>query len=164
MNTDFLEILKRLSQADVSYVVIGGVAATVYGCTLVTQDIDVCCEFTPQNLLRLQDALADLHPVHRMTPNRMPLKLTPDTAASLKNLYLDTDLGTLDCIGFVEGIGGFENVIKVSRKIVVDKLTLNILTIDALIQAKEAMRRPRDQQAIVELKAIREQLNKEGNS
>jgi hypothetical protein len=163
MNDDFFEILKRLSQNNVSFVVIGGFAATVYGCTLVTQDIDICCEFSPQNLMRLQNALADLHPVHRMTPNRIPLKLTAETAASPKNLYLDTDLGTLDCIGFVEGIGGFENVLKASRKIEVDNLTLNILTIDALIAAKEAMRRPRDRQALIELKAIREQLNKKGN-
>jgi hypothetical protein len=162
MNNDFIEILKRLSQNDVSFVVIGGVAATVYGCTLVTQDIDVCCEFTPQNLLRLQNALAGLNPVHRMTPNRIPMKLTAETAASLKNLYLDTDLGTLDCISVVEGIGDLESVLKVSREIEVDKFKLNILTIDALIQAKEAMRRPRDQQAIIELKAIKEQLKKGG--
>jgi hypothetical protein len=162
MNADFLEILRRLSQADVSFVVIGGFAATVYGCTLVTQDIDVCCEFTPQNLLRLQNSLAGLHPVHRMTSNRIPLKLTVDTAASLKNLYLDTDLGTLDCIGFVESIGDFEQVVRVSQKIETEGMTLNVLTLDALIQSKEAMRRPRDRQAVIELKAIREQLNKEG--
>ena len=106
MNNDLLEILKRLTQADVSFVVIGGFAATIYGCTLVTQDIDICCDFSPANLLRLQKALVGLHPVHRMTPNRKPLNLTEKTAEGIKNLYLDTDLGTLDCISFVEGLGG----------------------------------------------------------
>ena len=162
MKSDFLEVLKRLAQVEVSFVVIGGFAATVYGCTVVTQDIDICCDFSPENLLRLQKALADLHPVHRMTPNRKPLELTPDNIKGLKNLYLDTDLGTLDCIGFVEGIGDYEQVTKVSRKIETDGLTLNILTIDALIQAKEAMRRPRDRQAVIQLKAIREQKNHKG--
>jgi len=162
MNSDFLEILKRLTKADVSFVVIGGFAATVYGCTLVTQDIDICCKFSPENMLRLQKALAGLHPVYRMTLNRKPLELTPDTIEGLKNLYLDTDLGTLDCISFVEGIGDFEQVVKVSRKIETDGLTMNILTIEALIQAKEAMRRPRDKQAVIQLKAIREQINRIG--
>ncbi len=162
MKNDFLEILKRLTENEVSFVIIGGFAATVYGCTLVTQDIDICCDFSPANLLQLQKALAGLHPVHRMTPNRKPLELTTDNIKGLKNLYLATDLGTLDCIGFVEGIGDFEQVVKVSRKIETDGLTLNTLTIDALIGAKEAMRRPRDRQAVIQLKAIREQINQNG--
>jgi hypothetical protein len=162
MKNDFLGILKRLADAEVSFVVIGGFAATVYGCTLVTQDIDICCDFSPENLLRLQKALAGLHPVHRMTPNRKPLELAPDNLKWLKNLYLDTDLGTLDCLGFIEGLGDFEKAVKVSRKINADGLILNILTLDALIQSKEAMRRPRDLQAVIQLKTIREQTGRNG--
>jgi predicted nucleotidyltransferase len=160
MKSDFLEILKQLEDAQVSFVVIGGFAATVYGCSLVTQDIDICCDFSPENLLRLQKALAGLHPVHRMTPNRKPLELTPDNIKGLKNLYLDTDLGVLDCLGFVEGIGDFEKAVSLSRKIDADGLKMNILTLDALIAAKEAMRRPRDKQALIQLKAIREQTGR----
>jgi hypothetical protein len=162
MKSDFLKILELLKRHDVSFVIIGGFAATAYGCTLVTQDIDICCDFSTENLLRLQKALTGLHPVHRMTPNRKPLELTPDMLKGLKNLYLDTDLGTLDCIGFVEGIGDFEHVVKVCRNIDVEGLTLNILTIDALIQTKQAMGRPRDRQALIQLKAIKEQIDRNG--
>ena len=159
MKQDFFELLKRLHQTDVSFVLIGGFAATAYGCTLFTQDIDLCCDFSPENLMRLQKALAGLHPVHRMTPNRKPLELTLENAAGLKNLYLDTDLGTLDCLSFVEGIGDFRQALKASREIETNGLTLSILTIDALIRTKEVMRRPRDQQAVIQLKAIREQMD-----
>jgi hypothetical protein len=158
MKSDFFEILRRLEKAEVSFVVIGGFAATTYGCTMVTQDIDICCDFSAENLSRLQKALEGLHPVHRMTPNRISLEQTQETVRGLKNLYLDTDLGTLDCVSSVEGIGDFEEVVKVSRKIETEGIILNILTIDALIKSKEAMRRPRDQQAVIQLKAIREQM------
>ncbi len=159
MSSDFIKILKRLTQTDVSFVVIGGFAAAAYGCTLVTQDIDLCCDFSPENLMRLQKALNGLHPVHRMTPNRKPLELTLENAAGLKNLYLNTDMGTLDCLSFVEGIGDFGQALKASRKIETDGLTLSILTIDALIRTKEVMWRPRDRQAVIQLKAIREQMD-----
>lgn len=162
MNSDLFDILKRLSEGHVSFVIIGGFAATVYGCTILTEDMDICCDFSPENLLRLQNALAGLHPVHRMTPNRKPLELTPNTVTGLKNLYIDTDLGILDCLGYVNGIGDFQHVLKGSRKIEVEGIELNILTIDALIQAKEAMRRPHDQQAVIQLKAIREQTRPNG--
>lgn len=157
MNSDLFDILKRLSEGHVSFVIIGGFAATVYGCTILTEDMDICCDFSPENLLRLQNALAGLHPVHRMTPNRKPLELTPNTVTGLKNLYIDTDLGILDCLGYVNGIGDFQHVLKGSRKIEVEGIKLNILTLDTLIRAKEAMQRPHDQQAVIQLKAIREQ-------
>jgi len=47
---------------------------------------------------RLQEALSDLHPVHRMTPGGKPLALTASNAVKFKNLYLDTDLGPIDCL------------------------------------------------------------------
>jgi hypothetical protein len=160
---NYFTLLKRLYQTDVSFVLVGGFAAATYGCTLFTQDIDVCCDFSPDNLLRLQKALDGLHPVHRMTPNRKPLELTPENMTDLKNLYLSTDLGTLDCLGYIHGIGDFAQVLKASRKIETDGLILNILTIDALIEAKEAMRRPQDIQAVTQLKIIREQMDRNNN-
>jgi hypothetical protein len=80
----------------IEFVVVGGFAAVAHGVTLLTQDIDVCYGFTPENVMHLQEALADLHPVHRMPPERPPLRLTLETAAGLRNLYLETDWGQLD--------------------------------------------------------------------
>jgi len=157
MKRDYFKLFDCLNQNKVSFVLIGGFAAYSYGCTLVTQDIDVCCDFSSENLLRLQKALGNLNPVHRMTPNRKPMELTPENVKHLKNLYIDTDLGTLDCLGYVNGIGEFNDVLKFSRKIEVKGIKLNILTLDALIQAKEAMQRPQDKQAVIQLKAIRDQ-------
>ena len=59
--------------------------------------------------MRIQKVFADLHPVHRSRPD-LPLELTPEQCASLKNLYLKTDLGIVDCLGEVLGVGNFETV------------------------------------------------------
>ncbi len=74
--SDPFNLLRRLAQARVEFVIVGGYAGVVHGCTYVTQDIDVCCVFSPDNLLMLQEALSELHPVHRMTPGRVPFELT----------------------------------------------------------------------------------------
>jgi hypothetical protein len=155
MTPDFLSLLTRLNKEGVKFVIIGGFASVVHGCTLVTQDIDICCEFTPENLLLLQTAITDLNPVHRMTPEKVKLDLTKENCKNYKNLYLDTDLGQLDCISYVQGIGDFEKVKKLSRIIEAEKLEFYVLTIDALIEAKKAMNRPHDHEAIVQLKAIK---------
>lgn len=155
MNGGFPDLLARLVRAEVDFVIIGGYAGVIYGCTYVTQDVDICCDFSVTNLLALQKALSDVHPVHRMTPGRKPLELTPQNAGQFKNLYLDTDLGHLDCLSEVQGIGPYEQVKQASRLIEIDSTRLRVLSIDALIQAKEAMNRPRDREAIRQLKAIK---------
>jgi predicted nucleotidyltransferase len=156
MSSDFPNLLRRLVGAGVDFVIVGGYAGVVHGCTLVTQDVDICCDFTPGNLLVLQRAIADLHPVHRMTPSRQPLELTAENVGQFRNLYLDTDLGHLDCLSEIQGLGGYEEVAKASQTIEIDGLSLRVLTLDALVVAKEAMNRPRDREAIRQLRVIKE--------
>ena len=163
MTQDFSSLLFRLNKHGVEFVIIGGFAGVVHGCTLVTQDIDISCKFTTKNLLRLQKALADIHPVHRMTPDRLRLELTGENCKNYKNLYLDTDLGQLDCISYVQGIGDFEKTIKASQLIEVESQKFNILKIEALIEAKKSLNRPRDREVVIQLEAlkkIRENLGK----
>ena len=148
-------LLKRLVENDVEFVVIGAFASVAHGVTIVTQDVDICCSFTSRNLLKLQAALADLHPVHRITPKRLPLQLTRENCRGLINLYLETDLGVIDCLGEVLGVGTFATVKKQSVAIDLGFGKCRVLGLDALIKAKRAMDRPRDREAVVQLEAIR---------
>src|SRR4051812_28549747 len=106
------DLLQRLHAGQVEFVLVGGLAAVVYGVSLVTRDVDVCCRFSPENLSRLQNTLSDLNPVHRMTPQRLRLGLPPEAPGSLKNLYLSTDLGVLDCLSEVLGVGNYDEVLR----------------------------------------------------
>lgn len=153
--SDLETLLKRLLDQRVEFVIVGGYAVMAHGAPLVTQDVDICCRFNAANLLRLQAAAADLHPVHRMTPQKLPLHLTRKSCVGLKNLYLRTDLGVLDCISEVLGVGDFDVVLGESLPVQLGFGECRILSLDALIRAKEAMNRPRDREAVVQLKAIK---------
>ena len=61
--------------------------------------------------MRIQRAVADLHPVHRPRTD-LPLNLTAAECASLKNLYLKTDLGIIDCLGAIKAVGNYDEVSK----------------------------------------------------
>src|SRR5882672_3807483 len=151
-------LVDRLIRQQVEFVIVGGFAAVAHGVTLLTQDIDICCRMGPENLLKLQAAIADLNPVHRMTPQRTPLKVTTANCVELQNLYLDTDYGQLDCLGTVLGIGDYDEVEKQSVKINLPGGECRILGIDGLIKAKHAMNRTRDKQTVLQLKAIKERM------
>ena len=152
---DLKGILNRLVSNEFDFVVIGGFAAVAHGSPLMTMDVDVCCDMSWGNLRKLWDAISDLHPVHRMTPKRLPLEMTERMCRGLRNLYLDTDFGQLDCLGEVMGLGDFRAVLARSVEIKIEEGICRVLSLDALIEAKEAMGRPRDRQTIMFLQEIR---------
>ena len=161
MKGGFFKLIERMTASGVKFVLVGGFAGVVHGCTYVTQDIDVCCDFSAGNLLALQEALKDLHPVHRMTPRRLRLKLTPESCSEFKNLYLDTDIGQVDCLGYIEGLGEYKDVEPLSEiRDIGEGLRIRVLTVDSLIKAKKAMNRPRDKDALLQLEAIRKMRKK----
>lgn len=155
MSDPFIDLLSRLARADVRFILIGGYACIAHGTATSTQDIDVCCEFTPENLLRLQEAISDLHPVHRMTAKRLPLELTLENCKTFKNLYLDTDKGQLDCLSYVQGLGDYSAIVPMSESIEIEEVQIRVLNRDALITSKKAMNRDKDKEAIRHLEGIK---------
>jgi len=85
--------------------------------------------------------------------------LTEETCSQFKNLYLDTNVGQLDCLSFVDGLGDYKQVKQESEFIEVEDKKMRVLSLDALIKAKRAMNRPRDRQAISQLEAIKKLKN-----
>jgi predicted nucleotidyltransferase len=151
---DFLKLLHRLAQHQVDFVLVGGVAAAAHGCSLSTQDVDVCLDFELPNVLRLKTALADLHPVHRLTPRQIAFEHDSAGLAQFKNLYLRTDWGVLDCLGEILGLGSYGEVVRHSKAIDLTGFSCRILTLEALIAAKLAMGRPRDLETVRQLQTL----------
>jgi hypothetical protein len=149
-------MVEKLTAGGVEFVLIGGYAAVTHGVSLVTRDVDVCCRFSKENLECLQRVLTDLHPRHRMMPQKLPLELNDELCSSLKNLYLETDLCILDCISEVAGVGDYDEVLRRSVEIESPSGRFRVLNIDALIQAKLALNRAQDRIAVQQLRAIKE--------
>jgi hypothetical protein len=148
------ELTRRLIKAQVEFVLVGGFAALTHGVMRSTRDVDVCCRFSAANLMRIQGAFADLRPVH-FPRTDLPLQLTPELCAELKNLYLKTDLGRVDCLGEVLGVGDFDEALKHSVELELLAGKCRVLDIDTLIRAKEAMNRDHDRITTRELKEIK---------
>jgi hypothetical protein len=149
-------ILHRLQREQVEFVIIGGICNVLHGVTLVTQDVDVCCPFTPENLRRIEASVKDLHPVHRQTPQKLPFVLDAQLFHELKNLYLRTDLGVIDCLSEVAGIGSYDAVLRTSVPVDLAFGQCRMLSLDGLIRSKETLGRDHDLAALRQLRAIKE--------
>lgn len=148
-------LLQRLVEQNVEFVLIGGVCGVMHGVALVTLDLDICCRFSRDNLRRIETAVRDLHPRHRLAADRLPLTITEELCDSLKNLYLATDWGVLDCLSEVSGLGGYDQVLRHSISLQMSFGQLRILSLDALIAAKEAAGREKDLYAVRLLRALK---------
>jgi hypothetical protein len=155
-----LDLLKLLNDHRVRFVLVGGMAAVIHGSQTVTQDVDICAPLTLGNLSGLLRALAGTHPRFRTTRDLHPLPEEPDNLVGFRNLYLITDLGQLDILSEIAGVGEYSKVEQHTILVDLEGTPCRVLDLDTLITAKKAMKSPKDRQVVFELEAIRERLRK----
>jgi predicted nucleotidyltransferase len=149
-------LLQRLCDAGVDFVIVGGFAATLHGSSLVTRDLDVCAILSSENVEKLRAALRDLQPTHRLTPQKLSFLDNPDPGVEVRNLYLRTDFGPVDILSSILGVGDFDRVRVASIEVELFGRSCRVISLDDLIQAKEALGRDKDLLAVKELRAVRE--------
>ena len=154
--TQLERLVELLASADVEFVVVGGLAAVVHGSAYVTNDVDVCYGRSAANMERLCGALSRVHPALRGAPRDLPFRLDPQTVAAGLNFTLDTDLGALDLLGEVQGLGGYPQVTGQSEEVELFGHSVRVLTLEALIRAKRAAGRKKDLLLLPELEALLE--------
>lgn len=147
---------KLLGKFEVECVIVGGVAATLHGAEIPTTDIDVCYARSTSNLERLAAALQSVHARLRNAPEDIPFLLDVETLKRGLNFTFITDIGNLDLLGEVRGVGYYEDVVADSVSAELFGYRFAVIDIGKLIEAKRAAGRPKDLIAIPELEAIQE--------
>ena len=150
----FESAVQALCDAEVDFIVIGGLAATFHGSGRVTYDLDVCYSRVPANLRRLAVALGPFHPRPREFADGVPFIWEEATLRNTSILTLRTDLGPIDLLAEVAGLGSFEAV--ALHSITVDAFDRRIKTLDlrSLIHAKRAAGRDKDLAGLPELEGL----------
>jgi predicted nucleotidyltransferase len=136
-------------------VVVGGVCATVHGSARFTNDLDLCYASDPENLQRLVELLTEWQAYLRGVEAGPAFILEIRTFAITPLLTLTTSMGDLDLMDRVPGVGDYNAVFARSEAAVIGDVTFRTLTLDALIAAKQAVRRKKDVEHLVELEALR---------
>lgn len=156
MITDFEKALAVLSAAQIQFIVVGGVAATLHGSARVTLDLDVVYSRDRENIRRLAAGLAPYSPYLRGAPPGLPFVWDEKTIRNGLNFTLDTSFGPLDLLGEVVGGGNYEALLPHSKPVRGFGIALQLLNLDKLIVVKRAAGRPKDYEALAELQGILE--------
>ena len=146
--------IQALVDAGVEFVIIGGWSAILNGSAYSTNDLDLCFARNSENLHRLAGALAPYHPRLRDLPAGLPFVWT-----TLRNgtvFTLDTDLGKIDLLAEVAGLGTFEEM--TTGSVATEAFGRRVRTLDliSLIKAKRAAGRDKDLAVLPELEGLLE--------
>lgn len=150
----FDELLRRLAEADVEFVVVGGLALNAWGVVRGTKDVDVVIATASRNIKRVAEvAVAAGGHVQRGEA----LLGTPfSIAAALADgaqVAIETDLGRLDVVQGLDGVPDFEELR--SRAVDAEILgsTVWVCSRNDLREMKRAAGRTRDLADIEDLDA-----------
>lgn len=154
-------IVEVLERHRVEFVLVGGMAAQLHGATRETRDLDVCPLWESENLDRLAAALRELDARLRDAP--ADVVFPPITAHTLREIRLGTwrtsagDLDVLEDIpsGDRQHPNRYDDLVgrAVNREFV--GVAIRVADLGDIIVSKEAANRPKDHEALPELRALR---------
>ena len=150
-----LDLLRRLANEKVEFVLVGGMAAVAHGSAIVTSDADVCIRFDLETLRRLFTALGGTNPRQRMHPDRPPLGDDPAQYVGFKNLCLSCDGAVLDLLGELLAVCGYDDAVRDSVPMDLGGFECRVLGLEQLIACKRALGRRKDLQVVEELEWVR---------
>jgi hypothetical protein len=164
---DPVRMLAALREADVRFVLVGGMAAILHGDVGVTIDLDVVPEREPENLDRLAGALGSLGA--RIRTEGVPKGLAFDCSGGfLRNLAPDSILnlttraGDLDLTFRPSGTEGYADLRRDAIEIeAAEGVRILVASLADVIRSKEAAGREKDRIVLPRLRRLLDRIDSE---
>lgn len=148
------EILRRLVERGVDFVVIGGIAAVLHGSARNTFDLDICFAPDDVNLAALGDVLTELS-ARLKGVDDVPFVPDARTLRQVELLTLVTTLGELDVLRRPSGAPAYQELRRNAERYDLGGFNVSVASVDDLIAMKQAAGRAKDLLDIEELEAIK---------
>lgn len=153
---DLARLLRVLDVHQVSFVVVGGLAAIAHGSRRMTLDLDIVPDPDPANFRRLAEAVGDLDVADETVFDGEFQQLDPrddvDLARS-RNVSLRTSAGRLDVLNRAREAPPYELLAARSVRLPVAGVDVQVAGLDDLIAMKLATARPKDLQDVADVTA-----------
>ena len=153
--------LEVLLKHKVRFVLIGGFAGRLWGSNSITDDLDICYARDGKNLEALASALRELKARLRGAPPDVPFILDAKTLKAGDHFTFVTKFGSVDCLGTPQGSGGFPDLMRGAKEMLIGSLRISVASLEDVIQMKRAAGRPKDLVEVEVLAALREEIERQ---
>jgi predicted nucleotidyltransferase len=150
----FDQLLRRLSEAEVKFILIGGLAVNAWGVVRGTKDVDVVVAPDPENLERVAGVAVAIHG-HIQTGESF-LSTPPSIVARLasgERVAIETKLGQLDVVQGLDGVPSYDKLRAGATEAEVLGIRVLICSFEDLKAMKRAAGRTRDKADLEDLDA-----------
>lgn len=151
---NILDAIETLTRHRAEFIVVGGVAAVLWGAPVSTFDLDIVYRRAGDNIERLAAALRELEAIYRDPAGR---RIEPDPArlAHGGHHLLKTRCGPLDVLGTIGAGLSYEDLISQTAELEVAGVEVPVLHLRVVIETKQQTGRDKD---LAVLPVLRETL------
>jgi len=145
----FEELLEGLSQNNIAYILVGGLAVDICGFSRATLDVDILIEASIENIQKLLNCL-------KLFGEGSARELNPDDFTLEEGCIRIVETFPLDLFTLMKG-HTYQNLLSNSNIFVTEKgVRIRYLNVEGLIKLKEGSMRPKDQLDVQELRKLKE--------
>lgn len=166
-------LVEAFDRHGVEYLIVGGVAARAYGATRETKDFDCLVRRARDNLDRLAAAMRELNARLRVQglsdaeAAQLPMQIDAVTLNAVEISTWRTDAGDLDVLVDIPGRDGlrrrYEDLAGDAHVLEYAGLEVRVAALGDIIASKEWADRPKDREALPELRELRDRAKRSGS-
>ena len=150
------ELLDRLVEAEVQFVLVGGLAMNAWGYMRSTQDVDVVPDPGRENLEKLDALLRDLGGKVDVGGRLLDAASISTFLRTGDRTLVQTELGQVDVLQGLPQIPRYDELEKEAKEVDIDGLAVRVCSLEHLLEMKRASDRPRDRDDLEALEAAQE--------
>jgi predicted nucleotidyltransferase len=156
------ELLARLNEAEVRFVLVGGLAVNAWGYLRGTRDVDVVPDPSPENLAKLDALLCELGGRVDVGGQLLDSDAISTFLRTGDRTLVVTELGQVDVLQGLPQVPRFEALDDEAAEIDLDGLRVRVCSLNQLLKMKRSSDRPRDRDDLEALEAAHGDAGEEG--
>jgi predicted nucleotidyltransferase len=147
------ELLERLAEAEIDFVLVGGLAVNAWGYLRATRDVDVVPDPSPENLELLEALLKELGGRVDVGGRLLDSAAISTFLKTGDRTLVVTDLGQVDVLQGLPQVPAFAVLDSEASEIEIEGLSVRVCSLKHLLAMKRASERPRDRDDLEALEA-----------
>lgn len=142
-NAGLSALLEGLINAEIEFILVGGLAAVVQGAPITTMDVDIVHRQTAKNIGKLLGFLKSIDAYHRRLDDKV-IEPTAEHISGRGHALFTTRLGPLDLLAIIEEGQSYEDLIDYTVEIEFRGHTIRVLDLEMLVKLKRSAKDPKD--------------------
>lgn len=154
---DLSALLEELIEADIQFILVGGLAAVIQGAPVTTMDVDIVHRQSSENISKLIAFLKSIDAFYRRLDHRVIEPNREDLEGKGHALFT-TRLGPIDVLAVIEGGKAYDDLLENTIEIEFRGHVLRVLDLNTMIELKKKSKNSKDKQRLPVLKETLRQL------